>query len=150
MARGDASLVLTRQPRCDDERIYLRREPVCHGARLCGSNADRASALTTPRVRALPSYFCVGAMLHRRSVHMIRLTTTLLFSSALILGCGKAPPKSTTTVHTETTATDDQGDHKTTDTKETVTEMPDGTKKTTNTIKTDTTTPPPGPPAVTH
>ncbi len=74
---------------------------------------------------------------------MIRLFATLISSSVLVLGCASKPaPKSTTTVHTETNTKDDQGDDKSIETKETVTEMPDGSKKTQNTQTTNTVTAP--------
>jgi hypothetical protein len=72
---------------------------------------------------------------------------TLAFSlvSALgIAGCGKAPPKSTTTTRTQSTTTTDTGDKMSSDTKETVTQKADGSQTVKRTETTNTEAPSPG------
>jgi hypothetical protein len=74
------------------------------------------------------------------------LSTTLVFVSALCLGaCGKAPPKSTTTTHTQTTTSTDAGDKASSDAKVTTVEERDGSQTVKRTETTSTTVPAPTP-----
>jgi len=71
-----------------------------------------------------------------------------LFVSALgIAACGgKSPPKSTTTTRTQSTTTTDTGDKTSSETKETITEQPDGSQTVKRTETMEKEVPPPGGP----